>query len=50
LASVTGAIPSEENSVISQLGEAVGGRGPLYFAVQFATTIILILAANTSFN
>jgi amino acid transporter len=50
LASATGAIPSEENSVISQLGEAVGGRGPLYFAVQFATTIILILAANTSFN
>jgi hypothetical protein len=50
LASVTGAIPSEENSVISQLGEAVGGRGPLYFAVQFATMIILILAANTSFN
>ncbi|HEY7063491.1 MAG TPA: APC family permease [Chloroflexota bacterium] len=50
LAAQTGAIPSEENSVISQLGEAVGGRGPLYFAVQFATTIILILAANTSFN
>jgi amino acid transporter len=50
LASATGAIPSEENSVISQLGQAVGGRGPLYFAVQFATTIILILAANTSFN
>jgi amino acid transporter len=50
LAAQTGAIPSEENSVISQLGEAVGGRGPLYFAVQLATTVILVLAANTSFN
>ena len=45
LAYQTGALPSEENSVISQLGEAVGGRRPLYFAVQLATTVILILAA-----
>jgi amino acid transporter len=50
LAAQIGALPSEENSVISQLGEAVAGRGPLYYAVQFATAIILILAANTSFN
>ena len=50
LAAQIGAIPSEENSVISQLGEAVAGRGPLYYAVQLATSIILILAANTSFN
>jgi amino acid transporter len=50
LAAQTGAIPSEQNSVISQLGEAVGGRGPLYYAVQLATAVILILAANTSFN
>src|SRR5262249_14756442 len=50
LAAKTGAIPTDDNSVISQLGEAVGGRGPLYYAVQLATTVILILAANTSFN
>src|SRR5262249_49476906 len=50
LAGQIGAVPTEENSVISQVGEAVGGRGPLYFAVQLATTIILVLAANTSFN
>jgi len=50
LAAQTGAVPTEENSVISQVGEAVGGRGPLYYAVQFATTLILVLAANTSFN
>jgi amino acid transporter len=50
LAAQTGAVPAEENSVISQVGEAVGGRGPLYYAVQLATTVILILAANTSFN
>jgi amino acid transporter len=50
LAAQTGAIPAEHNSVISQVGEAVGERGPLYYAVQLATAVILIFAANTSFN
>jgi amino acid transporter len=37
-------------TVVSQLARGVfGGRGALYYAVQAATTLILILAANTAF-
>ena len=37
-------------SVLSQVGRTVfGGRGPLYYILQFSTMGILILAANTSF-
>jgi amino acid transporter len=37
-------------TVLSQVGRTVfGGRGPLYYILQFATMGILILAANTSF-
>ncbi|RPJ01721.1 MAG: APC family permease, partial [Chloroflexi bacterium] len=44
------AIPSEEETVISQLARTVfSGRGPLYHGVIAATTIILIMATNTSF-
>jgi amino acid transporter len=51
IATWTGAIPSEAETVISQIARtAFGGRGPLYFAVIAATTLILIMAANTAFN
>jgi amino acid transporter len=44
------AIPSETETVISQLARTVhGGQGILYFGVIVGTTIILILAANTAF-
>jgi amino acid transporter len=44
------AIPSEAETVISQLARTVfGGRDPLYLATIAATTVILIMAANTSF-
>ncbi len=37
-------------TVVSQLARGVfGGRGALYYALQAATTLILILAANTAF-
>jgi amino acid transporter len=50
LASQVGAVPSEIETVISQLGRTVfGGQGIMYFAVILGTTIILILAANTAF-
>jgi amino acid transporter len=46
-------IPSETKTVISEVGRAVFGTGALGFALfialQIATTLILILAANTSF-
>jgi amino acid transporter len=45
-----GAIPSEEETVISQLARtALDGRGPLYLGVIGATTLILIMAANTAY-
>ena len=45
-----GAIPSETETVISQLARTVfGGRGILYLLTMAATMIILILAANTAF-
>lgn len=45
-----GAVPSEVETVISQLGRTIfGGQGILYFAVILATTIILLLAANTAY-
>ena len=44
------AIPSEQETVISQLARTVfNGQGILYLAIIFATTVILILAANTAF-
>ncbi len=43
-------IPEEKGeTLLSKLGEAVFGRGLLYFVLQFATFAILILAANTAY-
>ena len=45
-----GAIPSEEETVISQLARTVfSERGILYLCTMAGTTIILILATNTAF-
>jgi amino acid transporter len=45
-----GATPSERETVISQLARtALGGRDILYLSVIAGTSVILILAANTSF-
>jgi amino acid transporter len=49
LALGAGAQPSTHETVLSQLGRAVFGVGPIYYVFQLATTGILILAANTSF-
>jgi len=44
-------VPRPEETVISQLNRAIlGGRGPLYYMVQAATTMILVLAANTAYS
>jgi amino acid transporter len=44
------AIPSERETIVSQIGRAVfGGGTPLYFVLQMATMLILVLAANTAF-
>lgn len=50
LAVKIGAVPSEAETVISQLARTLyDGRNVLYLAVISATTLILIMAANTSF-
>jgi len=50
LLGVIGTVPSETETVISQLARTVfGGRSILYLSVVAGTTIILILAANTAF-
>jgi len=44
------ALPSEGETVISQLARTIfDGRGTLYLMLIAATTVILIMAANTSF-
>ena len=43
-------MPSEHETVISQLARAAfGGRGFLYLAAIGATTLILVMAANTAY-
>jgi amino acid transporter len=50
LSAKIGALPSESETVISQLARTVyGGQGILYLALIVATTIILVMAANTAF-
>jgi amino acid transporter len=45
-----GAVFSEQETIISQLARTVfDGRGPLYLALIWGTTVILIMAANTAF-
>jgi len=51
LAGRIGAIPSEGETVISQLARtAFEGRGLAYLAVMATTTLILVMAANTAFS
>jgi amino acid transporter len=46
-----GIVPLEQETVISQLARAVfGNASTLYYAVQAATMLILVLAANTAFS
>ncbi|MGD0810120.1 MAG: APC family permease [Acidimicrobiales bacterium] len=42
--------PSSQQTVLSQITAASVGRGPIYYVVDLATTLILALAANTSFG
>ncbi|MCL5429412.1 MAG: APC family permease [Chloroflexi bacterium] len=50
LSNQIGAVPSETETVISQIARTVyNGRNLLYLGTVAATTIILIMAANTAF-
>jgi amino acid transporter len=51
LAIVYGVVPSEDESVISKVGRLVFGNDTLlYYLLQAATMLILVMAANTAFN
>jgi amino acid transporter len=50
LAHQMGALPSEEETIISQLARTIfDNRGIFYIGIISATTIILVMAANTAF-
>jgi len=50
LSNQIGAVPSIEETVISQLTRTIyGGRGLMYLLTISATTVILMMAANTAF-
>jgi amino acid transporter len=42
-------VPTETETVISQIARTIFGTGPMYFIIQFATMFILLIATNTSF-
>ncbi len=43
-------LPKEGETVVSQIARLVFDNSPLYYMVQFATALILFLAANTSYS
>jgi amino acid transporter len=49
LAHVYQVMPTATESGVSQIARAVLGRSLLYYLVQIATTLILVLAANTAY-
>jgi amino acid transporter len=50
LAQAYGIVASEQQTLISQVAQAVFGDGALYIYFQVSTALILVLAANTGFN
>lgn len=42
-------MPTASETVLSQIGRHVFGGGALYYALQYATFAVLVLAANTAF-
>ncbi|MHB8837829.1 MAG: APC family permease [Gemmatimonadaceae bacterium] len=44
-----GIMPSTSETVLSQLGRHILGGGAMYYALQYATFAVLVLAANTAF-
>jgi amino acid transporter len=49
LAHVYTVVPGAGQTVVSQLGRAIFGAGPLYYMMQIATASVLMVAANTAF-
>jgi len=49
LASTLHVLPSDTETVVSQIARRLFGSGVFYYLIQAATALILVLAANTSF-
>jgi amino acid transporter len=49
LAHAYGVIPNDAETVVSQVARVTFGGGAAYYAVQAATMLILVLAANTAY-
>ncbi|OPA76193.1 amino acid permease [Paenibacillus selenitireducens] len=45
-----GIMPSEKETVVSQIANSVFGRGTIYYMIQGITALILFLAANTAYS
>jgi len=50
LATLYHAVPSIDKTVVSEIAIQVFGNGLMFYVIQAATAIILILAANTAFS
>lgn len=49
LSSRFGFVPTEDQTIVSELGREVLGQTVFYYGYQVATALVLILAANTSY-
>ncbi len=49
LAGFFGAMPTTDETVLSLLGHRILGNGVAYYALQYSTFAVLVLAANTAF-
>src|SRR2546427_10614544 len=50
LSSRFGLVPGGDETIVSKLGKVTLGSGIFYYGYQVATALVLVLAANTSFN
>ena len=49
MATLYHAVPMPEATVLSQIGQQIFGHGVLYYILQTATAVILVMAANTAY-
>ena len=49
LANLYHVVPSENNSILSQINGLIFGHGFMYYYIQVATMVILAMAANTAY-
>lgn len=50
LGKAIGAVPSDQANVLSEIGQTFVPNSPLFYIVQVSAALVLLLAANTSFN